>query len=358
VLVAGVVALAAWPLLRGSDAWLPATTAGTPASPVLVALWLIGAVGAVGTVVARRDRLVALAFAGVAGLVVGLAFVWFSAPDLAMTQLLVEVVTIVLMMLALGFLPRHAPPERAPGDAARRPVHAAIAVAAGVGIAVIAWAVLARPFPQSISPYFLATTVPEGGGSNTVNVILVDYRGFDTMGEIAVLGIAGLVIAGLLARVRLHRHGGDRPAAGAADAHPLLLGVVVRLLLPLAAVVAVHLFLRGHNLPGGGFVAGLVLSIALLLQYVALGVRPVESARSLSPQRWIGWGLAVAVGTGLAAWGFGYPFLTSAHVHPRLPVIGELPLASASAFDLGVTLTVVGATVLALASIGRLRRTP
>ena len=358
VLVAGVIGVGAWALLRAPGPLVPAglaDAAATPTSPVLVAVWLIGVLGAVGTVVTRHDRLVALAFAGVAGLVVGLAFVWFSAPDLAMTQLLVEVVTIVLMMLALGFLPRKAPLERARGDRGRQWVHAALAVAAGVGMSVIAWSVLVRPFPQSISPFYLETTVPEGGGSNTVNVILVDYRGFDTMGEIAVLGIAGLVIAGLLARVRLHRRGGAQPH-GEARPHPILLGVVVRLLLPLAAVVSIYLFLRGHNLPGGGFVAGLVLSVALLLQYVAFGVRQVESARTLVPQRWVGLGLAIAIATGVAAWAFGFPFLTSAHIHPILPVVGELPLASAAGFDLGVMMTVVGATLLSLVSIGRLAR--
>ena len=119
---------------------------------------------------------------------------------------------------------------------------------------------LTRPF-DSISPYFLAQRLPEGGGSNVVNVILVDFRGFDTLGEITVLGIAGLIVYALLRGFRVPATVRAR-AGRRRDRHPLLLQVMTRPLLPLAAMVSVYLFLRGHNLPGGGFIAGLVLAAA------------------------------------------------------------------------------------------------
>ncbi len=320
--------------------------AATPANPAVVALWAIGVAATIGAVAAFRHRLVALVLLGAVGLVVSLAFVYLSAPDLALTQLLVEMVTIILMMLALKWLPAASAPE--PGRV-RRLRDAVIALTAGVAIAALAYALLAHS-SDSISPYFLATSVSQGGGANVVNVILVDYRGYDTFGEITVLGIAGVVIFALLA--------GYTPAVRSDSRAPasrsLFLALVARLLLPLAAVVAIHLFLRGHGAPGGGFIAGLVLSIALILQFIAHGPGWVAARASIDYRGLIGWGLLVAGGTGVASGVFGAPFLTSTYAYLPLPVVGRVPLASAALFDLGVFLTVVGATLVALVSIGTL----
>ena len=147
------------------------------------AVGLIGIAAALAVVLARRQRLLALLLLGAVGLVVCLSFVYFSAPDLALTQLLVEVATILLMMLALHWLPAASPPERHRWRAGR---DAVLAAAAGLGIAAIVWLVLTRPF-ESISPHFLEQALPQGGGANVVNVILVDFRAFDTLGEITVL---------------------------------------------------------------------------------------------------------------------------------------------------------------------------
>jgi multicomponent K+:H+ antiporter subunit A len=264
-----------------------------------------------------------------------------SAPDLALTQLLVEVVTIVLMMLVLHYLPQTALPE---AGTARRWRDAAIALVAGGGIAAIAYAVLTRPF-ASIAPYYLGHSVPDGGGTNAVNVIIVDFRGFDTLGEIVVLGLGGLIVYALLAGARAPA--GMRPAEPPSAWNPLLVQVVTRTLLPLAALTAVYLFLRGHNLPGGGFAAGLVLAAAIVITRIAGGF-PLPQAAQLPYATWVGTGLLVAGLTGVGSWAFGYPFLTSAHGHPVLPLVGEVPLATAGLFDLGVFLTVVGATLLLL----------
>ena len=114
---------------------------------------------------------------------------------------------------------------------------------------------------------------------------------------------------------------------------------------------ALFLFLRGHNEPGGGFVAGLVMAIAFIAQYMVGGTQWVEARMNLQPSRWIAAGLALALGTGLGSLAFGYPFLTSHTAHLQLPVLGSLHLPSAFFFDLGVFCVVLGSTMLLLTAI-------
>jgi len=127
--------------------------------------------------------------------------------------------------------------------------------------------------------------------------------------------------------------------------------VIMQWLFPVIIVLAVHLFLRGHDLPGGGFAAGIALAIAFLLQYLAAGTRWVEDRLRILPVRWIGIGLLAAAATGAGAWIFGYPFLTSFFQYVDIPHIGKMPLASALSFDFGVFALVVGATVLILIAL-------
>jgi multicomponent K+:H+ antiporter subunit A len=340
-----------WPFISGLPSVQPTALHFEGLSLGMALVGAIGIGAALATVWCHRQRLLALVLLGATGLVVCLTFVWFSAPDLALTQLLVEVVTVVLMMLALHWLPPESAPEPARWKQWR---DALIAIAVGLGIAALVWLVLTRPF-DSISDYFLATTRALGGGANSVNVIIVDYRGFDTLGEITVMAIAALIVAGLMsgfAPAGPARHVGG----GAGDRHPLLLQLISRLVLPFAILISIHLFLRGHNLPGGGFIAGLVLAIGFVLMQVAHGERWVRERWSPDFSQWAAWGLLVAAGTGVAAWMFGAPFLTSTYDYPWLPGVGGVPLASASAFDLGVYLVVTGATMVMLLSIARLAR--
>lgn len=306
---------------------------------------------AAGTVIWHRQRLPALIMLSVVGLLVSLAFARFSAPDLALTQLSVESVTIILLMLALYFLPRTTPVE---SSGWRRSRDLLIAGLTGLLVAALCFAVLTRPY-DSIAGFFLANSVTGGGGTNVVNVILVDFRGFDTMGEITVLAIAGVAIHALIDNLRLQLPATDtlgRPWAQ--DNRPFMLANLSRLILPLALMVSFYIFLRGHNLPGGGFIAGLITAIALVLQYVGHGIEWTNSRLGIDYQRLAGAGVTIAGLTGLASWWFGYPFLTSAFSHVHLPVIGEIELASALLFDLGVYLTVVGATLLILSNLGNL----
>ncbi len=188
-----------------------------------------------------------------------------------------------------------------------------------------------------------------------MNVTLVDFRGFDTLGEVTVLGIAAIGILGMLKG--LFFRGPDTDLLGhpwSRDRHPLILSTVSKLLLPMALLVAAWLFLRGHNEPGGGFIAGLVAGVALILQYIAEGTQYTHRRMDWNLPRLIGTGILIAALTGLVSWLFGYPFLTSTYSYATLPLIGTFELASAMVFDLGVFLGVVGTVLLILSGIGRL----
>ncbi|QIB33061.1 monovalent cation/H+ antiporter subunit A [Ancylobacter pratisalsi] len=320
--------------------------------PALVA-WVLLAIASLAVVVRHGDRLPALILTSVVGLVVALGFVQFSAPDLALTQISVDVVTTILLLLALNLLPKTTPREQSiPG----RWRDGILAGAGGLGCGALAYAVMTRE-GTSIADYFLAQSKPGGGGTNVVNVILVDFRGYDTFAEIIVLGIAAVTIFALL-DVNLKSHALRRvrmqlPRVESGDAHPLLLVVAGRVLLPLALTVGVFIFLRGHNQPGGGFIAGLVVAIALIVQYIASGYRWAADRKRMDSQAMIGAGVGIAGLTGIAAWAFGKPFLTSTFGYFTLPIVGTFELASAMVFDLGVFLTVVGVMVLSLAQLSR-----
>jgi multicomponent K+:H+ antiporter subunit A len=343
------VVMAAVPLLDLN------TTVGIRPEIPIDALSLTGAillsVSAVATVIWHRQRMLALIMLSVVGLVVSLTFAKFSAPDLALTQLSVEVVTVILLMLALFFLPQTTPKESTPRRVVRD-----LGISAMIGgvVGTVIYALMTRPL-ETISTFFTENSKTGGGGTNVVNVILVDFRGFDTLGEITVLGIAALGIFKLIARMRLYMPTSDgegRPWAK--DRHPLMLSVISQSLLPLALLVSAYIFLRGHNMPGGGFIAGLITAVAIVQQYVAHGVDWIKDRLKLDYQILIGSGISIAALTGLGSWLFDRPFLTSWFDYFYLPLIGKFELASAMLFDLGVYLTVIGATMLILANLGKL----
>ena len=349
-----------WPLYQRGLAPGNLNTAGIDYTFALV--WTVGAACALGAASqAKFHRLAALVLAGGAGIVTCITFVWFSAPDLALTQLLVEIVTTVLLLLGLRWLPKRIPfawtVAGARAALPRRLRDLAIAVAAGGGLGTLAYAVMTRPLPETISRFFVTQAYSEGGGTNVVNVILVDFRGFDTLVEITVLGVVGLTVYALLRRFRpAHESIGvtpqqDRQSAATLADDLLVPAVLMRLMFPAIGVLAIYLLMRGHNLPGGGFVAGLTMAVGIILQYMAGGTRWVEDRLNIQPMGLMGIGLLLAAATGAGAWAFGYPFLTSHTARIDLPLIGELHLPSALAFDLGVFLLVVGATALILIAL-------
>jgi multicomponent K+:H+ antiporter subunit A len=374
---------AAWPLWGHRAVLWP--TAGAeggrillPFSPMFAVLWLVGIAAAVGAAwQAKYHRLSALALMSVAGLATVVTFAWFSAPDLALTQLAVEAVTTILILLGLRWLPKRVEAQDRRRSLwvrtrarARRTRDLVLALVAGGGMAGLAYAMMSRDFPQTISPFFLERAVPEGGGTNVVNVMLVDFRGFDTLAEITVLGVVALTVYALLRRFRPPPESTSLPAqqqaipadlatdlvnaqtaVDTAQGYLMVPAVLVRAVLPVAAVLAVYLFMRGHNQPGGGFVAGLVLSIAFILQYIVSGTRWVEANMVLMPQKWIAVGLLTAITTGLGSLALGYPFLTSHTAHLDLPWLGKIHVPSALFYDIGIFTLVVGATLLILTAL-------
>ncbi|KTT33882.1 monovalent cation/H+ antiporter subunit A [Pseudomonas oryzihabitans] len=308
---------------------------------------------AVLTVVFHRNRLKGLMTLSTVGLIVSLLFARYSAPDLALTQLSVEVVTIILLVLALFFMPDRTPIESSSLRGLRD-----VLLAGGLGlmVALLAYAVLTRPY-TGIGDFFLANSVSGGGGYNVVNVILVDFRGFDTLGEITVLAIAAVGVYGLLKHLHLpHPLVDPKGTPWSRDSHPMILNNVARVLLPLALLVSAFIFVRGHNLPGGGFIAGLITAIALILQYVAHGVTWTQRRLPVSYHTLAGLGVLIAALTGLGSLAFGRPFLTTAFDYFAIPLIGKTELATALIFDLGVYLAVVGATLLILSNLGHVSR--
>lgn len=385
VVVTFVVAML--PLLDGP--WMQPEVA-TPLNPFFAIMWVAGAACAIGAArQAKYHRAASLLLSGGAGLVTALTFAWLSAPDLALTQLAVEVVTLVLILLGLRWLP-----PRVEGDD-EQPIQSTvrafvrrfrdliIAIVGGAGLSAIAYAVLTRPHPAGISSFFVEQSVPMGGGANVVNVILVDFRAFDTFGEITVLGIVALTVFALLRRFRPPPESMTLPVArnavpsrgklldSFAEPDPKALipdgvmkvpAVLVRLLLPMAALISFYFLIRGHNLPGGGFIGGLIMATAIILQYMVGGVIWVEARQRLRPQNWIGLGLLAAGTAAMGVWWASKPFLSAITWDLALPLVGHVHISTVLLFDIGVYMLVVGATVLMLVALAhqslRLYRKP
>ncbi|GAA3804865.1 monovalent cation/H+ antiporter subunit A [Qipengyuania pelagi] len=331
---------------------------GIPASPVAILAWALLIAATCAVLHAQRQRFRALIYISVIGLVISLAFVHFSAPDLALTQISVEVVTILLLLLALNLLPK-TPPVLS--SAKRRVRDGVIATLGGTAIGAAAWAMLTREPNDPISQFHLANSYSGGGGTNVVNVTLVDFRAFDTLGEIIVLGIAGLAIYALLSTTS-RGHAADRLRTWQEDmphspeSHPVMFVMATRILLPLTLTAGIFIFLRGHNLPGGGFIAALVVAIAFMLQYLASGYDWTTARRRFSEHTLIAFGVLVAMATGLGALLFGASFLASAFDYFTLPLVGEFELATAMLFDVGVFAVVLGAIMLALAQLSHIAK--
>ncbi len=324
----------------------------THAPIIAIVLWLLLFSACWMMLWFHHERIKAVLISGAVGLVVTMIFVGLSAPDLAQTQITVDVVTTVLLLMSLSLLPQLTPYE---SSRSRRWRDALIAIGGGIGIGWIAWLVITRDH-NSISWFFNQQSIPLGGGTNVVNVILVDFRVFDTFGEIAVLGIAAIGTLCLMDGMRAHGTIMTQGLTYRFNPSPLMLRITASWILPIALVVSLYIFLRGHNLPGGGFIAGLITAMALIIQYIALGQDQTEQMLKAKSGRlyeiWIGVGLSIAGLTGLAAWFWGRPFLTSAHIYVNPPIIGEMHLASAALFDVGVYVTVVGAVMLMISVLG------
>jgi multicomponent Na+:H+ antiporter subunit A len=284
--------------------------------------------------------LVALPSLGVAGLGLALLYVLLSAPDLAMTQVLVEILLVVIALAVLsatGRMPRREPRKR------RR---YAVPLAMGVGgtVTLLLLSVLQQPFDGRVSDFFLTQSVPQGFGRNVVNVILVDFRALDTLGEIAVLAIAAL---GALVLLRGLTVAG--PSLPSIAVPSLVLRTAARLLLALLILASLFMLWRGHNEPGGGFIGGLFAASAVVLYLLAHRRAATERLLRGSPRMALGVGLAIALGSGLVGVFAGnLPFLTG-----QWTTIGKIKLGTPLLFDIGVFIVVVGFTLTIILALDR-----
>ncbi|MFB4308025.1 hydrogen gas-evolving membrane-bound hydrogenase subunit E [Actinomadura sp. GTD37] len=355
-LVAGLVRGAgpAWPA-GGLPAWddaMQLVLSAVVVACALAAMWV-------------RNRLSAVVLLSGTGYGTAGLFVVHGAPDLALTLVVVETLSLIMLVLVLRRLPERFPPRlRKTGT---RVATAAVGVGMGAFVGLfLTVASLSR------------TTAPAGPGytrlaaqehtKNVVNLILVDLRALDTLGEIAVLaatamGVASLVLTGPGTR-RSPPGGGGGPGDGplsrwlAAPGRPplggsaVVLGAAARVLTPTILVFSAYLFFAGHGRPGGGFVGGLVAGMAFVLRYLPGGRRELATALPVRPAVLLGAGLGIAVATGAGGWASGGEFLSSEHLGGAVPVLGRVEIPTNLLFDAGVYLLVLGLVLTILTTLG------
>lgn len=333
-------------------------------------------------------RFQAAMLVGVTGYGLAALFAFHGAPDLALTQVLVETVTLIAFVLVLRRLPARLGKEH---GSEHRTVRAFIGAAVGLLMAVVAMVALGARTASPISDVFAELAHKFGHGSNVVNVVLVDIRGWDTLGELSVIVAAATGVASLvflrsrtdnLPRVEHHRRQSLRarlkPAretvsaeyvpgvqdpstrnawllAGhklAPENRSILLEVVIRLIFHALVVLSLYILFAGHNLPGGGFAGGLVAGLALAGRYLAGGRYELGAAAPLDAGKLLGVGLILAAGTAAAPLLFGANALTSSWWEATIPVLGHVEFTSSTVFDIGVYLVVIGMVLDVLRSLG------
>ena len=292
---------------------------------------MLAAAIAVAALVATqlRSTVATLAVIGIVGVGLALFFAMLSAPDLAMTQFLVEILVVVIMLVVLQRLPRRTRSE----PRRRRLRDAGIALALGATVTAVLLAVLQRPLDLTVPQYYLSESVPQGFGRNVVNVILVDFRALDTLGEIAVIAVAALGAVVLLRGLRWAA-APERPMLYPPPS--LVLQTGTRLMLTLLALAALFMLWRGHNEPGGGFIGGLMASTAVILYLMAFGRGAAGRMVPIAPSIGLGGGLALAAASGLLAVAAGAPYMTG-----QWTTLGTLKLGTPLLFDVGVFIVVV-----------------
>ncbi|WP_413248817.1 Na+/H+ antiporter subunit A [Sinomonas flava] len=360
-----------------------------PKSPLQPVIALAVAVGALAAVRANK-RFLAVLMVSITGYGIALLFALQGAPDLALTQMLVE--TIVLVAFILGM--RRLPPQLRDRTGGRyRAVRIVVALAFGSAAVLAGLAAMAARTATPVSLGFPELAYSGGGGLNVVNVTLVDIRAWDTFGEISVLALAATGIASLIFVRLRHRDLGSvdsvetgsvgrvrgvealsRDAAElsvartfatlsrdawlvagrtlAPERRSIIFEVVTRLVFHSMVIVSVYLLLAGHNFPGGGFAGGLLAGLALTVRYLAGGRFELHEAASASPGAILGTGLATAALSGAVPLAFGGQVFQSAIIELWLPVFGDVKFVTSTIFDIGVYLVVVGLVVDVLRSLG------
>lgn len=336
-------------------------------------LILAGLIAAAICIPLARERLSAVILTGAVGYLVTLFFVLFRAPDLALTQMIVETISVALMLLCFYHLP-----ELRSGKSSRsyRTVNLIIAVSVGTIMTLIALAATRSENVESISRYFTENSYKLAGGKNIVNVLLVDFRGFDTLLEIAVLGVASLAIYGMIhlsldgkdlgARTKFHNPTSVQAFEKQRDleqhsliwstvplrSNDIFLQTLMKIVIFIVLTFALHLFFAGHHEPGGGFIGGLVTAAALILLGFAFRTETMHRVIRLDYRQLTAVGLLIAVLTGMGSFLFEAPFLSHTFGYFDLPLLGTTELATALLFDIGVYMTVIGVTMTIITQIG------
>ncbi len=349
-------------------------------TPAQLAIGIVMIIAAVAATQAQK-RFAALVIVGVTGFGMSAIFALQGAPDLAITQVLVEVVTLIAFVLVLRRLPAKL------GDrhgSTHRVLRAVIAIGVGTTVALVALIAAGSRIHDPISLAWPQLAYEIGHGRNVVNVALVDIRAWDTLGELAVViaaatGVASLLflrgrgdapprlargvvqrrIASRLDRVREQGHDGEQRGAWILAGPTLdprhrsiLLEVVVRLTFHAVIVVSLYLLFAGHNLPGGGFAGGLVAGLALVGRYLAGGRYELGAALPLGAGFVLGAGLVIAASTAIVPMFLGAPPLTSTYWEAEVWLLGEVSFVTSTFFDIGVYLIVIGLVLDVLRSLG------
>jgi multicomponent Na+:H+ antiporter subunit A len=310
----------------------------------LAGLMVAGTIG----MVRASSRMAAVLSLGVVGYGMALVFLLYGGPDLAVTQFAIETLGVALFALVIARLPRY----RLLSTPAGRVRDLLLAGAGGALFSLLALAAIQARAPSRLTPFFAENSLVLAYGRNVVNVILVDFRGFDTLGEITVLGIAAIGIYALISMRPADEPDVPRPeqaSAAAAGARSLILSAAVRLLLPLLLVFSVFLLIRGHNAPGGGFAGGLVAAAGFVLYALADGVVRARRALPLGERTFIPLGLLIALASALLSLWQGQPFMTGVWLPAPLPVLGKI--GTPVIFDAGVYFLVFGMALTIIFSL-------
>ncbi|MDX1613803.1 MAG: hydrogen gas-evolving membrane-bound hydrogenase subunit E [Candidatus Promineifilaceae bacterium] len=335
---------------------------------LLALLAVVGA--ALATVVIKRDFFAVLAL-GAAGLGVAVYMAVEPAPDVALVQIVVDILATVILVLAIGRLPRRQREAAQRLNVGVQWRNLLVAVSGGLLVALMAYGALtSRPRPSLVTPFYSENAKPLTGASDIVGAIIVDFRALDTLIEIAVFSLAGLGVYTLLTHAaRKHDDHGQaideqvplpaRPDAGfgiGGERASVYIRTVTNLLLPVALVIGAIHMLYGHDQPGDGFTAGVIISLAIGLKYVVFGFR--ETRRRLwwmRPRRFIASGILLVVINGsLAALLNGY-FLAPVDYGALigLPLPAGVKLSSGFLFEVAIALAVFGGVSLMLDTLGR-----
>ena len=370
-ILGAVILLIGIPLFR-DQLWTTLSTYNLAKVEFLEAILIVVTAGAAFMTAAFRKRLYAILAVSVAGYMLSLFFIIFNAPDLALTQLLTESITLLLYLLVLRQFPS--------GMKARRPVNRkrkysrlGISVLLGFLVGFISFLAHSNRFHRTISWYYTLLSRSKGGGDNMVNVILVDFRGLDTLGEVTVLALAAIGVLVLIRLVtdskgkmitlnnpyayysRLMEKEDRYPLHAERMNNNIILISLAKPLSYLIFIVAIYLLYAGHNLPGGGFIAGLTAACAISLMYITFGSKVFQDIR-FDLRMLLPAGLLCSTGCGLGGILFGKPFLTHTFGHITFPLIGELEFATSMIFDFGVFLIVIGTVMSIIFGIGSVQR--